>query len=142
MFLDDADANAKTKARAFAHRLGRIERIENAIGVLESRTRVGEKDDHVAAVTNCLDGEDAAFGGFHGFQGVADDVEENLHQLISVSANAREDGFELHLDTRIPGTQVERTKLHPWFAEDQSTHPWSTHRRGGLGRVAALESAY
>ena len=43
---------------------------------------------------------------------VADDVEENLHQLISIAANARENGFELQFDARGPGAQVERAKLH------------------------------
>src|SRR5258708_14969360 len=112
MLLNDAVANAEAQTRALADRFGGIERIENALRILKAGTGVGEKDDDVAAIADCLDGEDTAFGGFHGLQGVADDVEENLHQLISVSANAREDRLELQLDARCPGAQIQRTKLH------------------------------
>src|SRR5437016_1531940 len=98
MFLNDAVANAEAQTSAFADRFGRIERVENALRVLEAGTGVGEKDDDVAAIADCFDGEDTAFGGFHGFQGVTDDVEENLHQLISFSANTKEDGLGLQPD--------------------------------------------
>src|SRR5713226_1264387 len=112
VLLNDAEANAEAQARALANRFRRIEWIENALRVLETGTGVGEQNDHVGAVADRLNGQDTAVGGFHGFQGVADDVEENLHQLISISANAGEDGLELQLDARRPGAQVERAELH------------------------------
>ena len=77
----------------------------------EAGARVGEQDDHVGAVAKRLDGENAAFDRFHGVQRIADDVEEHLHQLISIPANPGQDRFELRFNARL-GTQVQPAKLH------------------------------
>ena len=98
MLLNDAEADAEAQARAFAHRLGGIERIENAIRVLEAGTTVGEQDDNVTTVADRLDCQNTARGCFHGLERVADNVEENLHQLISVSAHAGQNGLQLQFD--------------------------------------------
>ena len=98
MLLNDAEANAEAQARAFAHRLRRIERIENAMRVLEAGTGVGEQDDNVAAVTDRFDCQNAARGCFHGLQRIANNVEENLHQLISISAHAGKNGLKVQFD--------------------------------------------
>src|SRR6266550_8176577 len=95
MLLNDTEANAEAQACAFANRLRRIERIENAMGVLEAGTTVGEQDDNVAAVADRFDRQNTARGCLHGFQGVADNVEENLHQLISITAHAGKNGLQL-----------------------------------------------
>src|SRR5260370_1068458 len=78
MLLNDAEANAESQTRAFANRLCRIERIENALRVLEAGTGVREQNYDVGAVADCFDCENTAVGHFHGFQGVVDNVEENL----------------------------------------------------------------
>src|SRR5437879_12898736 len=95
MLLNDPEANTDAQARARANGLRGIERIENAMGVLEAGTTVGEQNDHVAAVADRLDRQNTARGCLHGFQGVADNVEENLHQLISITAHAGKNGLHL-----------------------------------------------
>jgi len=42
-----------------------------------------------------FDRQNTARGCLHGFQGVADNVEENLHQLISITAHAGKNGLKL-----------------------------------------------
>src|SRR5437016_2504186 len=98
VLLNDAEANAEAQARAFAHWLRCIERIKNAMRVLEAGTTVGAQDDNVATVADGLDCQNTARGRFHGLQRVADNVEENLHQLISVSAHAGKNGLKLQFD--------------------------------------------
>ncbi len=111
MLLNDAEANAQAQAGALPDGLGCIERIEDAMGILDPRTGVQEQDHDVATVANGFNGEHAAFVGFHGVEGVADDIEENLHELVSVATNAGENGLELKLDARGCGAQVESAKL-------------------------------
>src|SRR6266550_8773075 len=67
MLLNDPEANTEAQARALANRLRGIERIENAMGVLEAGTTVGEQDDNVAAVADRLDRQNTARACFHGF---------------------------------------------------------------------------
>src|ERR1700688_1681337 len=95
VLLNDTEANTEAQACALANRLRGIERIENAMRVLEAGTTVGEQDDHVAAVADRFDRQNTARGCFHGFQGVADNVKENLHQLISVTAHSGKNGLKL-----------------------------------------------
>ena len=40
---------------------------------------------------------------FHGVDGVVDDVEEHLHQLIAVAAHAGKNGFQLQFNSRFRG---------------------------------------
>ena len=45
VFLHDAEANAEAESRALTHGLGSVERIEDAMRLLDSRPGVGEKYD-------------------------------------------------------------------------------------------------
>ena len=90
MFLNDSEANAKAEPGALPDWLGRIKRIENALRVLEPGPGIGKQNDDVPAVAECLDGQYSAAGGLHRFQSIADDIEKDLHQLIAITANARE----------------------------------------------------
>src|SRR5262249_44393373 len=47
MLLDDAVADAQAQARALAHALGGVERIENAVGLLDAGTGILELGDHI-----------------------------------------------------------------------------------------------
>src|SRR5690348_9508948 len=98
VLLNDAETNAKPQPGSFADRLGCIERIENAGGFLKTGPRVREKDDDVGAIAHRLDSKDSALRGFHGVDGIANHIEEDLHQLVAISANARKNGFELKFD--------------------------------------------
>ena len=112
MFLHDAETNTETQAGAFADWLGRIERIEDAVRFLDAWSGIREKHDDVGAVAHGLDSENAALRGFHGVDGVADHIEEDLHQLVSIAANAGKNGLELKLDADGAGAHVESAKLH------------------------------
>src|SRR5271154_3143377 len=66
VFLQDAEANAEAESCTFAHGLGGVERIEDAMRFLDSRAGVGKEYDDVAAIANGLDGEHATLVRFHG----------------------------------------------------------------------------
>src|SRR5262249_12674245 len=64
-----------------------------------------------AAIASCFYSEDAAFVRFHGVDGVVHDIEEHLHELITISTNAGKHGLELQFDSRL-GRAIERAKLN------------------------------
>ena len=49
---------------------------------------------------------------FHGVDGVADEVEKHLHELVAVAAHSGEHGFKLQFNARCGRAKIERTKLH------------------------------
>src|ERR1700722_819012 len=111
VFLQDAEANAEPESRTFTYGLGGVERVEDAMRFLDSRAGVGEEYDDVAAIANGLDGEHAALVRFHGIDGVIDNVEEHLHQLVAIPAHAGKNRFQLQLNARLCRPQVQRTEL-------------------------------
>src|ERR1700676_158589 len=88
VLLNDSEADAQAQTGTFAHRFGSVERIEDARWFLDAGPGVREEHDDVAAVAQRLDSEHTAAGYFHRVHAVADDVEEDLHQLIAVAAHA------------------------------------------------------
>ena len=101
VFLDNSETDAQAQARSLSDRFRCVKRIENAMRLFDARTSVGKKNDDVAAIASRLDGEYAAFMGFHRIDSVVDEVEENLHELIAVAANSGENGLELQFDSRL-----------------------------------------
>ena len=112
MFLDDSETDAQAEARAFADRLGGVKGIENAVRLLDAWTCVRKQDDHVAAVAHGFNRQHTALMRFHGVNGVADEVEKNLQELIAVAAHSGENGFKLQPNACGGRTKVERAKLY------------------------------
>src|ERR1700761_466260 len=111
VFLDDTETDAQTETRALPNRFRRVERIENAMRLLDTWTGVGKKNDHAAAIARRLDGKNAALMRFHGIDSVVDEIEKHLHELITVAANTREDRLELQFNARL-WRAIERAKLN------------------------------
>ncbi len=55
---------------------------------LDTGTGVGKQDNDIAPITQGLDRQNAAFVALHGIDRIVDQVEEDLHQLISITADA------------------------------------------------------
>src|SRR5579859_5560158 len=111
VFLNNSKTDAQPQACAFADRLGGVKRIENAMRLFNARASIGKQDDHVAAIAHRFDGQHAAFMRFHGINGIADEIEKHLHELIAISAHSRKNGFELLLDACRRGAKIEGAKL-------------------------------
>jgi len=77
-----------------------------------SRTGVGEQNDHVGAVADRFNGQNTAVGGFHGLQSIADNVEENLHQLISISRTPGRTDSSCKSMRVVPERRSRAAKLH------------------------------
>ena len=101
MLLHNSETNAQAESRSLAYGLCSVKRIENALRILYPWPRIGEKNHYISAVTKRLDGEHSAFDCFHGVDRVTNDVKEHLHQLVSIPAHSRKDGFQLQFESRI-----------------------------------------
>src|SRR5208282_2666877 len=69
-------------------------------------------DDHVAAFAQSANEQHAAARGFHGVHRVADQVVENLQQLIRVATNGGKDAAIFQLDANILAAQIKIAQLH------------------------------
>ena len=104
-------ANTKTQTGAFADRLCRIKRIEDAVRFLDAGPGIQEEHHNVGAVAHCLDREDAALRSFHGVDRITDQIKKYLHQLVAIAAgNSGENGLELELDADGAGGGLRRSK--------------------------------
>src|SRR5436305_12377950 len=85
MFLHDAIADAQSQARALTYALGRVERIEDALGVLESGAIVRELRADVPVLPEDFDLHLARAPGFkNGIYRIVQDVEEYLLDLMRI----------------------------------------------------------
>src|SRR5713101_10014533 len=107
VLLDQSVANAQTEPGALAHRLGGVKRIEHQLRLLYAGARIAELDHYIRALAHRANGQHAAAHFFHRIHGVADDVEENLQQLIGVAANAGQDGFGLQFDPDVFAAEIQ-----------------------------------
>src|SRR5580658_990291 len=105
-------ADAEAEARAFADLLGGVERVEYFFRFLHARPGVREFDDHIAAFAQSANEQDAAAGRFHRIHCVADQMVENLQQLIRVATHSRKDAAIFQLDADILATQIKIAQLH------------------------------
>ena len=65
---------------------------------LDAGPRIGKLDDHVGPVAQRPHVQHTVADFFHGVNGVTDDVEEDLQQLVRVSAHTRQNRFGPQLD--------------------------------------------
>src|SRR5713101_2173263 len=111
VLLDQSVANAQTEPGALAHRLGGVKRIEHQLRLLYAGARIAELDHYIRALAHRANGQHAAHF-LHRIHGVADDVEENLQQLIGVAANAGQDGFGLQFDPDVFAAEIQPAEMH------------------------------
>ena len=113
MFLNDAKADAESKPSTFANRLGGIEWIENAVRLFNSRPGIGKQNRHACAVAHGLDRQRApAVVRLHGVHGVVHNIEEHLHQLISIASYTGKHGFQFEINFCAGVSQIKGTELN------------------------------
>ena len=81
--------------------------ISDAVNVWDS-VRAAWVGGWYDTVRQSLDGQHAAVDRFQRIDGIVDDVEEHLHQLIAVAAHAGKHRFELQVDAGFGRAQVQR----------------------------------
>src|SRR5271170_6150971 len=87
--LDYAISRAKSKASAFSHRLRGVKRIEDALGIPQSRTGIGELDDHFVLFAPERDLETPGANLLYRVHGVFDNLKKCLQELVRVAEDAR-----------------------------------------------------
>src|ERR1700722_13948543 len=112
MLFHDSVADAEAESGALADFLRGVEGVEHFFRFFHARSGVREFDDDVAAFAQRADEQDAAAGRFHGIHRVADQVVENLQQLIRIAAHGGEDAAIFQLDADIFSAQIKTAKLH------------------------------
>jgi hypothetical protein len=85
VFAHDTVANAEPQASPFSNGLGGVEGVKYAVWLFYARSRIGKQHNDVAAVAQRTNREYAASG--HSVDGIVNNIEENLHQLVAVAAN-------------------------------------------------------
>src|ERR1700733_11598568 len=112
VLLKNAVANAEAEARTFADGFGGVKRIEDALGFDEAGAGVGEFNDDVAAFAHGFDGEHTAAVWLHGVNGITDELEKYLKQLIGVAADGGENAAMLRFDFDVFVAEIESAKLN------------------------------
>ena len=88
MVLHHAVSGAKSKAGAFAHGLGGVERIEDALRIAHSGAGVGELNHHFAAFAPEVDLKAPAANLLQCVHGIFDDLQKRLQELIGIAEHA------------------------------------------------------
>src|ERR1700678_83080 len=112
MFLHHTVANAKAEAGSFPHGFRRVEGIENLVWLLHPRTGVGKFYDHNTTFTQTSNQKHAAAGGFHRIHAIADQVIENLEQLIWIATHRRQNTAIFELDADVFFAKIEISELY------------------------------
>src|SRR5271166_1529985 len=107
VLLHNAVTDAQPQSGSLAYALGGIERLEDAMRFLDAGTRIVEFGVHISVfgVDTHLQGT-AASGFQHGVDGVVDDVEKHLLQLVRVRRDRRSRRFEFTLQVNVIHLQV------------------------------------
>src|SRR5580704_936252 len=112
MLLHHAIADAEAEAGALAYGLDGVEGIENFIGLFHARASVGKFDDDQATFAQRANQKDTTASGLHSIHAIADQVIEDLEQLIGVAANGRQDAAIFEFDADVLFAQVQVTQLN------------------------------
>jgi len=99
MILHDTVGGAQSQASAFADRLGGVERIEDAMRLFDARAAIGKMNHHVCSLRVGADPKQSSAGFLQGIQGIFDDLNEYLEQLMAVPPHSWQVRFERSLDT-------------------------------------------
>src|SRR5277367_1625554 len=111
MFLENPVANAQAQPGAFAYRLGGKKRIENLLRIFYSRPGVGELHDNLRVVLPRANHQLSAAHLFQSVHRIADQVEENLQDLIGIPSHHRQVHRGVRLDIDVPPSQVQIAQM-------------------------------
>ena len=111
VFLNDSVADAEAEAGALADRLGCVEGVEDAFGFAKAGARVRKIEDDAAAFSAHADGERTSADGFHGVDGIVDQIEEDLEELVGVATHGGESAGIFDFDADFFVAQVELAEL-------------------------------
>jgi hypothetical protein len=119
MLLHNAVADAEAEAGSLADLLGGEEGIEDAIGMGNAVSVVGERNFDGIADSGADDLDAGGTADFmHGVIGVVQDVQENLLQLVGVTDDIGQSLIEMFDDFHSVTVEVVRTQLDG-AAQDQ-----------------------
>src|ERR1700691_4398395 len=107
VFLHDAVADAEAEAGALADGLGGEERIEDLLGGFDAGSAIGKLDDQLAVVVRGANHQRAAADFFQRVHGIADQVEENLQNLIGIAENVRQSFVNIGANFDVLSAQVQ-----------------------------------
>src|ERR1035437_4325686 len=112
--LDYAVGGAESEPCAFAHRLGGVEKIEDALGIAQSGAGVGELDDDLIAFAPDRNLHTPAADFLQCVHGVFDDLNKGLQKLVGVAQDARQGGvvIALHGQADLPVFELESFHLN------------------------------
>ena len=111
MLLHDTVANTESQPCAFANVFGGVEGIENLAGLFDSRPGILKFREHIAIFCGHANFQAAALPGFqHGVDGIIDDVEEYLLELMRVGGHGRKVGVNLLLQLYVIYPQIVVTQ--------------------------------
>src|SRR5579862_4618299 len=111
VLLHNSVADAETETGPFAHRLGGEERIENLLGRFNSRTGIRKLDEDSFRVVVGANHKFASAHFFDGIHGIAHQIEEDLQNLIGISAHCRQFRIGYRFDAHLLSAQVEVTEM-------------------------------
>src|SRR5277367_2900311 len=112
MFLHYPVTDTESQPSTLSYRLRRIERVENLFGIQHAGAGIGKFDDDVASLTQRADHKYPAATGLHGVHRIADQMIENLKQLVRIAANGRKHASAFEFDAYIFFAQIQITKLY------------------------------
>ena len=111
VLFDDAITDAEAQPSSLPDRLCRIERIENAMRILDTRAVVGELNTNAIAH---LESANPNFSGTITFgyrvDGVVENIQKNLLELVEIGADFRQLGVELAVHLNAMDFQIVLAK--------------------------------
>src|SRR5262249_24714153 len=107
VLLHDAVADTEPQSRAFAHTLGGVERIEDSLGILDPRSVVDKLRGYVSALADHANLKLSRSPRLqNGIDGVVDDIQEDLLNLMRIGHHHRRFGWSLAVDLDVIDLEI------------------------------------
>src|SRR5258708_19384224 len=101
VFLHDTVTDAQTQTRAFTDRFGCVKGIKDTIHVSESIAIIVKTQRHSAIVAAGLDAYFLAGIALQGIDGIIQQIQQNLLELVFIQRHMRQPRLNLYLDVYI-----------------------------------------
>src|SRR5579862_4481473 len=112
MVLHDSVDGAEAEAGAFTDGLGRVKGVKDAVRFFDAGAAVAELDDDVIALLSGGDLKQASPALFEGIDGVFENLDEGLEELVAIPPNLRQAGLDRSLDTDVVFVRLNFVHLH------------------------------
>src|SRR5579863_4637563 len=129
MSADDSIANAEAEARALGGLFGGVKRIEDALGVWDAGTVVGDSYFDVLIVAARVNHDASALSGvLNGIVGVVQDIQEDLLQLLGIAECRGQVFVEVFDDLHAVAGKIVATKLDGLAQDVVDVNEFTLHR--------------